>query len=93
MLNPTNENPEPRQGAETARYWSAYDQAVARGLTIDHHESDLYVRLDGPGLEFKREAEQSGWHCEAFTGTDGFAWLEVPFAYYPWWAARATKGA
>ncbi len=65
---------------------SLYEDAVEAGLDYDSHESDLYV-LDTP--EARVLVEKHGFYFEAFVSTaDGRRWIDVPFAYYPWWSTR-----
>lgn len=67
---------------------SIYDQVVEKGLTVDNHESDLYVedceeaRRIVDGYAFKVNVRR-------FRGADGRFWLEVPFAFEPFWERRA----
>jgi hypothetical protein len=67
-----------------------YQFLVAVGATLDHHESDLYV-LDTP--EARAIVEASGAVFTSFvSATDGKNWLDVPFAYEPFWTARIVDG-
>lgn len=67
---------------------SLFSEIRAAGIPHDHHESDLYILdtpeartiLTGHGMA---EARRS-----FFTGSDGKRWMDVPFAYDPWWEAR-----
>ena len=57
---------------------------------IDHHESDLYVR-DTPAVRLV--IRQFGLNSSGFTSkVDGQRWLDVPFAYEPFWTKK-TKTA
>lgn len=68
-----------------------YDQLRAIGAELDHHESDLYVR-DAP--EVREVVTQSGHSYESFTSQiDGKTWLDVPFAYTPYWQKRVQDGS
>jgi hypothetical protein len=49
---------------------------------IDHHESDLYVR-DTPLA--RTIIRQFGMNSVDFKGTDGQRWIDVLFAYAPFW--------
>ena len=56
---------------------------------LDHHESDLYVR-DTPIARLV--IRQFGRESSAFTSkVDGQRWLDVPFAYEPFWDKKAKK--
>jgi hypothetical protein len=57
---------------------------------IDHHESDLYVR-DTPLV--RAIVRQFGRESRGFTSdVDGQRWLDIPFAYEPFWEKKA-RGA
>jgi hypothetical protein len=67
-----------------------YDECLEAGFDLDHHESDLYIKdcqavrtlLNQRGREFTQFTSQ----------VDGKIWLDVTFAYQPYWdkvAARA----
>jgi hypothetical protein len=67
---------------------SVYTDLVKADAKIDHHASDLYV-LDTP--EARRIiAEHPEHKVEPFKDSiDGKRWLEIPFAYDPFWDERA----
>lgn len=67
---------------------SIYDELKGAGCELDSHESDLYVKdtpearaiLDGNGKKV------DGWNVQPFTSAiDGARWLDIPFAYRPYW--------
>ena len=62
-----------------------YHEAKAWGLVMDHHESDLYL-LANPGS--RALVAKHGVKAETFRGTDGRMWLDIPFAYAPFWEAK-----
>lgn len=65
-----------------------YDKLVKEGFTLDHHESDLYVK-DSP---MARELlERYGLKYTPFKDDiDHEMWLDVPFAYAPFWRDKAA---
>ena len=68
---------------------SLYQTLVDAGIQTDHHESDLYV-LNTP--EARTILTQDGRTFTAFRSqVDGRSWLDVPFAYEPWWTARQPR--
>lgn len=67
---------------------SVYADCVAAALTIDHHESDLYI-LDSPAARAVLARHTARF--EPFAGTDGRTWLDVPFAFDPFWQAAAAR--
>ena len=65
-----------------------YAALVAAGCEIDNHESDLYVQ----DTTFARDVLAT-FHVNASrfrSQVDGKMWLDIPFAFQPWWDARAT---
>lgn len=65
---------------------SPYQELVNAGCEIDNHESDLQVKWSP---EAERIVKESGWANEVFTSNiDGSKWIEVIYAYNPWWEAR-----
>src|SRR5262245_63688711 len=62
---------------------SLYKDAVQAGIPIDHHESDLYI-LDTPAA--RSLIAKHKLKGKRFTSRlDGLRWLDVPFAYEPFW--------
>jgi hypothetical protein len=66
-----------------------YKNLLLMGCEIDSHESDLYVRATPQALAIVR---QSGWSYKPFySRIDGQLWLDVPFAYEPFWERRQSS--
>ena len=74
-----------------------YQRILAAGIEHDHHESDLYVP-DTP--EVRRIIEECRHHTQqvhaiAFINNlspgKGDPWLDIPFAYDPWWNAQLNR--
>jgi len=66
-----------------------YEDLVAAGIPTDSHESDLYV-LDTPearALLAKHGKQGSGFVSQI----DRRRWLDVPFAYDPFWTKKARS--
>lgn len=65
-----------------------YDELVKEGFKLDHHESDLYIK-DSP---LARElVTKHGFVYTTFKDDiDHEMWLDVPFAYAPFWRERAA---
>lgn len=62
-----------------------YEQLRAAGCDIENHESDLYVRDTHEARTIIRA------NCKPihpFRSHDGSAWLEVAFAYDPFWTGK-----
>ena len=63
-----------------------YDAAVALGIPIDSHESDLYLLATKEAWAL---VHLHGVSASSFVSQlDGRVWLDIPFAYLPWWRAR-----
>lgn len=60
-----------------------YDECVARGIPIENHESDLYIPLNSETMELLKFY---GCRGELFANQeDKTTWIDIPFAYLPWW--------
>jgi hypothetical protein len=72
---------------------SIYKRLKAAGCVIDNHESDLYVRDSDTARRIIREVNAvpslGKWATSTFRGTDGHQWIDIPFAYDPWWQKRS----
>lgn len=88
IRNPSSRDASARdRRGRSRRDESAYDAIRRAGIPTDHHESDLYV-LDTP--EARQILSQHGRRYTRFlSNTDRKVWLDVPFAYAPFWARRA----
>jgi hypothetical protein len=63
-----------------------YKALLKAGCEMDSHESDLYVRATPEAVAIVKE---SGWRYETFTSqTDGQQWLDLAFAYEPFWESK-----
>lgn len=58
------------------------------GIKTDSHESDLYA-LDSP--ETRKIVYSCGYAVIPFKGTDGATWLDLPFAYTPFWTGKVGR--
>jgi hypothetical protein len=68
---------------------SLYQELRTTGIPTDHHESDLYV-LDTP--EARALIAKHGKRGSSFTSQiDRRRWLDVPFAYDPFWERGGRK--
>jgi hypothetical protein len=68
---------------------SPYSAALAAGIQIDSHESDLYIK--GTPEAFAIVKRTGASYSTFRSNIDRETWIDVPFAYLPWWEARATK--
>ncbi len=70
---------------------SLYTELLAAGVPLDSHESDLYAKLTP---ESERIVRASGRSFTVFTSQiDGQRWYDLPFAFDPWWDAKAAGPA
>lgn len=70
---------------------SLYDEIVAAGIPHDHHQSDLYVPAtkEAAALIKARRSHGEVHHVQGFIdNVTGKPWLDVMFAYDPFWEAR-----
>lgn len=77
----------------SAEYIDVHAELVKAGIPADHighHESDLHVKATADAL---RVVRSSGYYFEPFISSiDGSTWIDIPFAYLPWWKDR-ERGA
>ena len=70
---------------------SLYTEAKAAGLVTGSHESDLYLEATPEARELcERYGVRFSCFVDRVTGKPSFA---VPFAFEPFWTARAEKRA
>lgn len=76
---------------------SLYRRLKKAGCEIGSWQSDLYVRATPEAVEIvKRYSEETGAkisHRGFVSKADGLRWIEAPFAFEPFWAARTVKAA
>jgi hypothetical protein len=69
-----------------------YDELVAAGCMIDHHESDLYVQLTPTAVRILERYPLNHRSARPFNHTTrAEVWLDIPFAYLPWWRERHVR--
>ncbi len=67
-----------------------FEEIVSRGIPYANHESDLYI----PATDETRALVKQCRHStpSAFVNeVEGGLWLDVPFAYDPWWQRRVQR--
>lgn len=70
---------------------SIYREMLQYGVETDNHESDLYA-LDTPAARqiIARAGRSFDRTITRFRSqVDGRVWIEIPFAFDPFWEARA----
>ena len=83
-----------------------YDDLFNAGCVLDHHESDLYVKADANALAILQRHGKGGYKrarkgdtfqlagCSMFRSqVDGEMWIDVPFAYQPFWKRVSERVA
>lgn len=68
-----------------------YEALRDAGVPLDHHESDLYAKVtDASRAIIGTYIKSAPLISSTFRSRlDGELWFEIPFAYQPWWEARA----
>ena len=70
-----------------------YEKAIASlpASEIDHHETDLYIKVGPVSRELVKGYEYRG-NVETFRSNidAGALWYDIPFAYLPEWERRAA---
>ena len=69
-----------------------YDELLAAGAEMDHHESDLYVKST-PEVDaiIDKHYEADGGmllRYKFISQIDRKPWWEIPFAYKPFWDSK-----
>lgn len=62
-----------------------YQDLLALGAVMDHHESDLYIKATAEVRAYL--ARCPGLKVVSFYSA-GERWLDIPFAYDPFWESR-----
>ena len=75
-------------GMKGGKGMTLYEALNEAKIEMDHHESDLYFELSGRSIRIASQYPQ--WMKSATTFTSqiepkGSLWVDVPFAYDPWW--------
>lgn len=78
-----------------------YQRIVAAGIPHASHESDLHVPFTNQVLGIIKECDyEACMQSKSFTRihrslffnqVERAMWLDIPFAYDPWWEARLKK--
>ena len=67
-----------------------FQKIVMAGIEFDHHESDLYVKNSTVVHEILEKFPMNATNARPFKSEiDGEMWLDVPFAYEPFWIRKA----
>lgn len=73
-----------------------FDDIKAAGIPFASHESDLYIPATPAACEILRRYPLNAKTAQPFTNQapphKGERWLDIPFAYLPFWEARLNHG-
>jgi hypothetical protein len=67
------------------RELTVYQELLEAGCDLDHHESDLYIRNTPEARDILAARPRALVRGRHFIGTDGDCWIELAFAYDPFW--------
>ena len=69
-----------------------YQDLMDAGIEVANHESDLYFPDTEPArtilAKYPREADIATRFTNSRPPNVGERWVDVPFAFLPWWKAR-----
>ena len=70
----------------TAMHRNPYAELQAIDVQLDNHESDLYAIATPEALAIVKD---TGWSYSTFISQiDGKLWIDIPFAYTPFWERK-----
>ena len=73
---------------------SLYQELKAAGCEMDSHESDLYVKATPEARTILARHPIQALQADSFVSqADGHVWLDVPFAFDPFWTAKGLADA
>jgi hypothetical protein len=68
---------------------SLFSDVLAAGIPHASHESDLYLPDTQPVRDILVRHPEWLRNVERFQNqVEGACWIDIPFAYDPWWEAR-----
>jgi len=73
-----------------SRIMSIYSEAIAQGIEVAHHESDLYLPMTNEAADIL-SANPKWPHTLFRSAVDDKMWYDIPFAYDPWWQKRGMS--
>ena len=72
--------------------WTLYKALVSAGVPVDNQESDLYFQATKAALDVLKGFPTQQKNAKTFVHQQlAQLWVDVPFAYDPWWEARARR--
>ncbi len=73
-----------------------YSDLLAAGCKLDSHESDLYVEATSTARMILANHGKTvdGHNVQSFISqVDGLRWLDIPFAFDPWYERRKESAS
>jgi hypothetical protein len=68
-----------------------YNELKEAGIPLSSHESDLYFKSTPESLAILEKYPLQRRNSTRFKNNlNGEIWMDVPFSYDPWWAARRS---
>lgn len=68
---------------------SIYQELLAAGIELDHHQSDLYAKATDVSREIVQRYQFASIVTTFRSNIDGSQWFDIPFAYEPYWEQKA----
>jgi hypothetical protein len=66
-----------------------YKEAKRLNIPLDHHESDLYLKLTPESLNLIKMFDKYKTARRFTSQLDKTQWFDIPFAYDPFWGSKA----
>lgn len=69
-----------------------YTALTEAGIPTANHESDLYFKFTPHSMQILDKYPLEAGNAKRFTNNiDGKIWVDVPFAYTPFWEAKQKR--
>jgi len=68
-----------------------YHAVMEAKIPTDHHESDLYIPDTPASRELLEHYPEHKRNARRFQHTNKMMWLDIPFAYEPFWAKKVDE--
>jgi hypothetical protein len=66
-----------------------YKEAKRLNIPLDHHESDLYLKVTPESTELVRKYDIYKTAKRFISQIEKEFWYDIPFAYDPFWESKA----
>ena len=69
-----------------------YNELKEAGIPLDSHSSDLYFKRSSEAMAILAKYPLENKNARGFRSViDGSSWMDVPFAFIPWWSANLNR--